>query len=87
MSPLRSADQFVQFHLHRRTIAILGVLNEKDHQEGDNGRARIDNQLPSIAKVEERAGKGPTEDDSDSQQERQRMACRIGGPFGETRKQ
>ena len=41
--------QFVQLHLHGLGITVLGSLNEEYHQEGDDGRPRIDHQLPGIA--------------------------------------
>jgi hypothetical protein len=40
-------------------VAVLGVLNQKHHQECDDGRARVDNQLPGIRKLEGWSGYGP----------------------------
>lgn len=39
------ADQLIQFHLHRFTIPILGILDKKNHEKGDDGRACINYQL------------------------------------------
>src|SRR6266542_2749689 len=36
MSAFRGSDQFVEFHLDCLSVSILGILNEKDHQEGDD---------------------------------------------------
>src|SRR6266511_5940879 len=36
MSAFRGSDQFVEFHLDCLGVSILGILNEKDHQEGDD---------------------------------------------------
>jgi hypothetical protein len=41
-------DQFIQLHLYRGVIPVLRVLDQKDHQESHNGRARIDHELPSV---------------------------------------
>jgi hypothetical protein len=48
--------------LDRGRVAILRVLNQKHHQEGDDGRAGVDDKLPRIRKLKERAGDGPHED-------------------------
>src|SRR6476620_7897979 len=47
---LRGADaaQLVQLHLDRGAIPVLGILDQKHHQEGDDRRAGIDDQLPGI---------------------------------------
>ena len=53
------ANQFVEFELDCVAIAVLGILNQKYHQECDDRRACVDDQLPSIAELEYRAGDGP----------------------------
>ena len=45
-------DQLVQFNLERLSIAVLRALDQENHQEGDNGRACIDDELPCVAVVE-----------------------------------
>src|SRR5262245_24170201 len=37
-------DQLVQFQLNGECFLVLCPLNEEDHQEGDDGRARIDDE-------------------------------------------
>jgi hypothetical protein len=49
------ANQLVEFELDGVAIAVLGVLNQKNHQECDDRRACVDNQLPRIAELEYRA--------------------------------
>ena len=49
-------------------IPVLGVLDEEDHQKGDDGRAGIDHELPSVAEVEKRAGNDPDDDNGDRQE-------------------
>ena len=57
------SNQFVQFQMNCFGIAVLRVLNQKHHQEGDNGRGGIYDQLPSIGEMKRRAGEDPNEDD------------------------
>ena len=52
---LHGPDQLVQLELHRRGVAVLGVLDQEDHQEGDDRGAGVDDQLPGVAEVEDRA--------------------------------
>src|SRR4051812_18435913 len=42
------ANEFVQFDLNGRAIAILRILNQKHHQEGDDGGPGVDDKLPCI---------------------------------------
>ena len=41
-------------------VAVLGVLDEEHHQEGDDGRSGIYRQLPAIREVEQSARLQPT---------------------------
>jgi hypothetical protein len=66
--PLHSTDQFIELEMNRLGIAVLGVLDQKDHEKGHNGRARINHQLPGIREAEEGAGHGPDEDDAESEE-------------------
>jgi hypothetical protein len=50
-----SLDEFVEFDLERRAVAILRVLYQKHHQEPDDGCPCIDDQLPSVGKMKYRA--------------------------------
>jgi hypothetical protein len=34
--------------MHRFGVPILGVLNQEYHEEGDNGRGGVDDQLPRV---------------------------------------
>jgi len=45
---LADANQFVKLGVKRRGVPVLGVLNQEDHEECDDGRAGIDDQLPGI---------------------------------------
>ena len=59
----KRADHLVQFEMHGFGVTILSVLNQEYHQEGDNGRGGIYDQLPSIGEMKRRAGEDPNEDD------------------------
>jgi hypothetical protein len=65
--------------LYRRAIAILGVLNNEDHQERDDRRPSVDNELPSIGIVEYRAGDCPGDDDEYCEQKSNRPPRLTGG--------
>ena len=60
------ANKFVQFQMDCLGIAILCVLNQKYHQEGDNGRSGIDDQLPRVGKMKSGASKEPDDNDKHS---------------------
>ena len=60
------ANEFVQFQMNCLGIAILGVLNQKYHQEGDNGRSGVYDQLPRVGKVKNGAGNEPDDNDQQS---------------------
>jgi hypothetical protein len=42
MRAFHGPDQFIQFYLDRLRIAVLGILDEENHKEGDDCRAGID---------------------------------------------
>lgn len=54
-------DELVKLHLDRRAVPVLGVLDEKDHQEGNDGCAGIYDELPSVRKIEYRTGDRPND--------------------------
>jgi len=81
--PIDGANELVQPHLNGRTVAVLGVLNQEDHQERDDRRTRIDHELPGIAEAEQRTGDHPTEDHDHGQREAERVADCMGRPLGE----
>src|SRR6476661_6258805 len=55
-------DQLVKFDLDRSTVSILGILNEENHQKGHDGGARVNNQLPGVRIIEDRARDRPDHD-------------------------
>lgn len=71
---LGGADQLVQLDLHGLAVAVLGVLNKEHHQEGDDGSAGINHQLPGVRVVERRAGERPNTDNKDGTKEHRSAA-------------
>jgi hypothetical protein len=55
--------------LNRLGIAVLRILNEKDHQESNNCRPGIDNELPRIRIMEHGAGESPNDEDDNRARE------------------
>ena len=53
------ADQFVELGLDRRAVPVLRVLDQENHQEGDDGGAGVDDELPAIGEAEDRPRHGP----------------------------
>jgi hypothetical protein len=76
------ADEFVEFEMDRFGIAILHVLDEENHQEGDNRGAGIDDELPGVGEVKKRAGDGPKCDDEKGDGEGDRGAGEFGDADG-----
>ena len=63
------ADDFVQLQMDGVGVAVLGVLNEKDDQEGNDGRSGIDHQLPGIRIVIIGTGNRPHQNNRHRQNE------------------
>jgi len=68
------ANQLVEFELDGVAIAILGILNQEYHQECDDRRAGVYDQLPGIAELKYRPCDAPDHDDRSGDDERRRMA-------------
>jgi len=77
------ADEFIQFNLNSSTVAILRILDEKDHQKSNDGRARVNDQLPCIGKPKQWTGDGPNDDDAGCQDESGGTASGQRGLIGE----
>ncbi len=65
MGTLGGADQFIKLELDRRRVAVLRVLDQEHHQEGDDGGPGVDDQLPGVAVVEQGPGQEPQREDRD----------------------
>ena len=49
--------------MHGFGVTILGILNQKYHEEGDDRRSGVYDQLPGVGEMKRRAGEDPNEDD------------------------
>jgi len=45
---LHGDDNLIELQMYRQRILVLRSLNQKHHQKGDNGRARVYHQLPGV---------------------------------------
>src|SRR5918994_2928823 len=81
MRSVYCSDQLVKFQLHRHTVPILSVLDQEHHEERDDGRAGIYNQLPGIAEGEYRAGSSPNQDDEYGESKGCRVSCSTRSPL------
>ena len=77
------ADEFVELDLQRVGVAVLRVLDQEHHEEGDDRGAGVDDQLPGVAEVENRAADDPGPDNAGGEAETQRLAGEAGGTLGE----
>src|SRR5262249_5064413 len=83
--PVRRAppggDDFVQLEVDGARVLVLGALDQEGHQERDDGRAGVDDELPCIREVEERSGEPPRDDNGEGDGEGPRSADPVGdGP-------
>jgi hypothetical protein len=62
-------QQFIELQLECQGVAVLRVLYEEDHQEGDDCRAGIDDELPRIAVVKDGSCNRPPDDDGGGHEE------------------
>src|SRR4029434_10004671 len=62
----KRADHLIQFKMDCFRVPILSVLNQKYHEEGDDCRGGVYDQLPSVGEMKRRAGEDPNEDDERS---------------------
>ncbi|MNP10637.1 hypothetical protein D3C76_1027930 [compost metagenome] len=65
-------------------VAVLGVLDQEHHQEGDDGGRGVDHQLPGVVEVEQRPGNRPSQDQQAGHAKGHRPAGTVGQPLGET---
>src|SRR5215475_5361632 len=74
---LTHPDKFVELDLDRGVVAILRILNQEDHQEGDNRRPRIDDELPGIGISKHRPRHRPDYNDRKGGDECRWPSCRA----------
>lgn len=66
---LYAADQFVELQMHGAGVAVLCILNEKNHQERDDCRKRIDYQLPGVKRIPQFVTERPGDDQQNGEDE------------------
>ena len=78
--------QFVKLDLDGSAVPILGVLDQKNHEEGDDGRARVNDKLPRIGIMKNRPRDGPQEDHTHGNQKRDCAASGLRRTVGDLTK-
>ena len=62
-------NQFIELEMDGLRVAILGVLDQENHQEGDDGRPGIDDELPRVRVMKCRTRHRPDDDDENGADE------------------
>lgn len=76
-------DQLVELQLQGQRVAVLRRLDQKDHKKRHDRRARVDNELPSVAETEQGARDSPDKHDGHCQEKGRRSAGYPGGRDGQ----
>src|SRR4029453_13174038 len=63
--------------MHGLGVTILCVLNQKHHEEGDDCRSGVDDQLPRVREMKRRSGDKPDENDKNGPAKRPGAASRV----------
>ena len=69
--------------MNRFRIAVLRILDQEHHEEGDNRRAGVNDQLPRIRVMKGGAGYDPDDDCGDRRAKRPRRAESPGGSLSD----
>lgn len=72
------AQQLINLDMQDIVVAVLRVLDQEHHQERDNGRRGIDDQLPGVVVVEIGSAQAPYQDQCDGCVEGSGAACPAG---------
>src|SRR5688500_18716817 len=77
----QGGDELVQLQLDGQAVLVLALLDQEDHQEGDDGGAGVDDELPGVREAEDGARQGPGDDHRDGHGKGARAAggARDGG--------
>jgi hypothetical protein len=63
-------DEFIDLDLQGLGIAVLRILDDEDHQKGDDRRGRVDGKLPHIRKAKKRPTQRPGNDEQECDRKR-----------------
>ncbi len=77
--PVDGGDDFVELQLHGAGLLVLGPLDEKHHEEGDDRGTRVDDELPGVGVSERGTRQDPDSDRAASCGEGGRAAGPIRG--------
>lgn len=83
-SALDPAKQFIELQAHNARLPVLRVLNKKDDQKRDDRGSRVDDELPRIRIVKQRAGRAPGDDDRRSKDKGPRRPDQKSGVLCDT---
>src|SRR5882672_2713857 len=72
--------------MHCMSVSVLGVLNEKHHQECHDRGPGVDNELPRVREVKDRARQTPYRDDERGKEEGSGVAHHLRGRLGKLSK-
>ena len=61
----KGMDDFVELEVNCAGVAILGVLNQEDDEESDDGGGRVYDELPGVREMKVRAGDSPKNNEQD----------------------
>jgi len=75
-------QQFIQLDMDLVRVSVLSVLDQKDHQEGNNCRAGIDDQLPGVVKAPQGAAGRPYGYAGNGERKGRGAAGFVGKPLG-----
>ena len=57
-------DQLVELNLNGCAVAVLRILDQKNHQKSDDSRSRVDDELPCVRVMEDWPRRRPYHDDT-----------------------
>lgn len=72
---LGGSDQLIELEVKGQGIPVLGLLDDEYHEEGNNGSACVDDQLPGIGEFEYWAGNCPDYNGQQGDDECARSTC------------
>jgi hypothetical protein len=67
---LNRSDYLIELQMNGFSVAILRVLNQEHHQEGNDGGAGIDDELSGIGVMKSRSSRAPNNDNETGNDER-----------------
>jgi hypothetical protein len=80
VSALDRVNQFIELEMERLRLAILRVLDQENHQEGDDRRTSVDDKLPGFGVLKIGSSRGPGDDRQERSQRGPTVSGRVSGP-------